>query len=184
MHSSAASSLHDLIIARLKQEDLVVEGVSPNFLVAVLAARLPEWSTKSVRDAFYASPKFPRLLKQDAVKETISRGLEHGLFAYVGKHPMARTDPFVYKKPLAGDRLDYLRGYVPHPQERCGGLPRTWLHPQTYPSKLVIRSLLWVPTPLARHQTSQAMVAVRVTIRRRQRSLVLPGPERSLRRSG
>lgn len=106
VHSSAASSLVELIVARLKQEDLVVEGVSPNFLTRYWPPALPEWSTKSVRDAFYASPKFPRLVKADAVRETISRGLDAGLFAYVGKTAGGDYEPFVFKKSLAGDDVE------------------------------------------------------------------------------
>lgn len=104
VHSSAASSLVELILSRLKQEDIVVEGVSPNFLTRYWPPALPEWSTKSVRDAFYASPKFPRLLKADAVKDTISRGLDAGTIAYVGKGSDGGYEPFVYKRSLgAGD---------------------------------------------------------------------------------
>jgi hypothetical protein len=54
-----------------------------------------------VRDAFYASPKFPRLLKADAVKDTISRGLDAGTIAYVGKAKDGGYEPFVYKRSLA-----------------------------------------------------------------------------------
>ncbi len=104
VHSSAANSLVELILSRLKQEDIVVDGVSPNFLTRYWPPALPEWSTKSVRDAFYASPKFPRLLKADAVKDTISRGLDAGTIAYVGKSSDGGYEPFVYKRSLgAGD---------------------------------------------------------------------------------
>ena len=72
VHSSAATSLVELILARLKQEDLVVEGVSPNFLSRYRPPAIPEWSTKSVLMRSYASPKFPRLLKAEAVRDTIS----------------------------------------------------------------------------------------------------------------
>ena len=67
---------------------------------------LPEWSTKSVRDAFYASPRFPRLLKQDALKDTISRGLDNGLLAYVGKAADGRYRPFIYKKSLPASDVE------------------------------------------------------------------------------
>jgi hypothetical protein len=100
VHSSAANSLVELILSRLKQEDIVVEGVSPNFLSRYWPPALPEWSTRSVRDAFYASPKFPRLLKPDAIKDTISRGLDAGTIAYVGKGIDGEYEPFVYKKSL------------------------------------------------------------------------------------
>jgi hypothetical protein len=107
VHSSAANSLVDLILSRLKQEDIVVEGVSPNFLIRYWPPALPEWSTKSVRDAFYASPKFPRLLRPDAVKETISRGLDAGTIAYVGKASDGSYEPFIYKRSLAAADVEF-----------------------------------------------------------------------------
>lgn len=107
VHSSAANSLCELIISRLKQEDIVVEGVSPNFLTRYWPPALPEWSTKSVRDAFYASPKFPRLLKPDAVKDTISRGLDAGTIAYVGKASDGTYEPFVYKRSLSSTDIEF-----------------------------------------------------------------------------
>ena len=106
VHSSAAGSLVELILSRLRQEDIVVEGVSPNFLSRYWPPALPEWSTKAVRDAFYASPKFPRLLKPDAVKETISRGLDGGVFAYVGRAADGGYEPFVYKASLDYDDVE------------------------------------------------------------------------------
>lgn len=107
VHSSAANSLVELILSRLKQEDIVVDGVSPNFLTRYWPPALPEWSTKSVRDVFYASPKFPRLLKQDAIKETISRGLDAGTVAYVGKTSAGGYDPFVYKRSLDAADIEF-----------------------------------------------------------------------------
>ena len=106
VHSSTASSLVELIITRLKQEDLVVEGVGPNFLTRYWPPALAEWSTKSVRDAFFASPKFPRLVKADAIRETISRGLDAGLFAYIGKTAGGQYEPFVYKRSLASNDVE------------------------------------------------------------------------------
>jgi hypothetical protein len=106
VHSSAANSLVELILSRLKQEDIVVDGVSPNFLARYWPPALPEWSTKSVRDAFYASPKFPRLLKPDAVKDTISRGLDAGVVAYVGKAADGSYEPFIYKRSLAAADIE------------------------------------------------------------------------------
>lgn len=105
VHSSAANSLVELILSRLKQEDIVVEGVSPNFLTRYWPPALPEWSTKAVRDAFYASPKFPRLVRSEAVKDTISKGLDAGIVAYVGKKD-GGYDPFVYKRSLAAADIE------------------------------------------------------------------------------
>ena len=100
VHSSAANSLVSLILGRLEQDDLVVGGVSPNFLVRNWPPALPEWSTKSVRDAFYASPKFPRLRDAITVKQTICRGVEAGIMAYCVREPRGAYDPFVYRQPL------------------------------------------------------------------------------------
>jgi len=71
VHSSAAASMVELIVARLKQEALVSEGVSPNFLTRYWPLALAEWSTKSVRDAFFA--------------------------AYVGKSASGAYEPFIYR---------------------------------------------------------------------------------------
>lgn len=100
VHSSAADTLVALVLGRLQQEDLVVDGVSPNFLVRNWPPALPEWSTKAVRDAFFASPKFPRLLNPDTVKLTICRGVEAGMMAYVVKEPSGKYEPFVYRQSL------------------------------------------------------------------------------------
>jgi hypothetical protein len=107
VHSSAANSLVELMLSRLEQEDIVVRGVSPNFLIRYWPPALPEWSTKSVRDAFYASPKFPRLLKTDAIKETISRGVEAGIVAYIGKDAEGNFDPFIYRRSLSVADIEF-----------------------------------------------------------------------------
>ncbi len=100
VHSSAANSLVALILGRLQQEDIVVDGVSPNFLVRNWPPALPEWSTKAVRDTFFASPKFPRLLNPDTVKQTICRGVEAGMLAYVVKESSGKYAPFVFRQFL------------------------------------------------------------------------------------
>jgi hypothetical protein len=53
-----------------------------------------------VRDAFFASPQFPRLTNPDVLKETISRGVGNGLIAYVGKTASNEYKPFYYSKAL------------------------------------------------------------------------------------
>ena len=106
VHSSAAESLVRLVLDRLEQEDLVVDGVSPNFLVRNWPPALPEWSTKAVRDAFFTSPKFPRLRSPDVVKQTISRGVEAGVMAYVVKETSDKYDPFTFRESLSEADLE------------------------------------------------------------------------------
>jgi len=100
VHSSAADTMVTLILNRLRQDGDVEEGVSPNFLIRNWSPAFTEWSTKAVRDAFFASPQFPRLLNGEVVKETIARGVRESRFAYVGKTTSSEYDPFCY-----GDNL-------------------------------------------------------------------------------
>jgi len=86
LHSSAAGSLVGLILARLRQEGQLEERVSPDFLVRNWPPALAEeWSTKAVRDAFFASPVFPRLLDPETLRATIAEGVRAAKFGYVGK---------------------------------------------------------------------------------------------------
>lgn len=100
MHSSSAESLPWKILDHLLKTDEVVKAVSPNTLTRKWPG-FAEWSTKAVRDAFYASPLFPRLLNPAAVKETIARGVSEGLLAYVGKKGQGRYEPFIFKKAMS-----------------------------------------------------------------------------------
>ena len=100
IHSSAADSLVAMILVRLQQEDVIADGVSPNFLLRNWPPALPEWNTKAVRDAFFASPRFPRLQNPDTVKQTICRGVEVGLLAYVVKERSGKYAPFFFRQPL------------------------------------------------------------------------------------
>lgn len=96
VHSSVADSMVTFILERLRKDGEVEKDISPNLLIRNWNPAFKEWSTKAVRDAFFASPLFPRLLNPDAVKETIARGVEGGLLAYVGKLPSGDYDPFVF----------------------------------------------------------------------------------------
>jgi len=99
--SSAAPSISQLIIERLAREgDAEDKSISPTFLVRNWPPTFKEWSTKSVRDAFFASPQFPRLLNPDSIKDTISRGVESGIFGYVGKKADGSYAPFHWNSSL------------------------------------------------------------------------------------
>jgi len=85
LHSSAAESLVGFIVARLKQEGLLEESISPDFLVRNWPPALTEWTTKAVRDVFFASPRFPRLLNPEILRSTIAEGVKAGKFGYMSK---------------------------------------------------------------------------------------------------
>lgn len=105
IHSSAAPSIADLIVSRLRQEDLLTDAVSLSTLVRNWPPALPEWSTKTLRDAFYASPKFPRLSNPDIVKATIARGVTDGQLAYAGKRG-DQYEPFVFRKATTAVEIE------------------------------------------------------------------------------
>jgi hypothetical protein len=101
VHSSAATDLVSLIVTRLSSDgDLETKGISPSFLIRNWPPAFKEWSTKSVRDAFFASPQFPRLTNPEVLRETISRGVGNGLLAYVGKTASGEYKPFYFNKAV------------------------------------------------------------------------------------
>jgi hypothetical protein len=104
--SSAAESMTKLVVSVLRQNDEIVKAVSPRFLVNNWPPAKAEWSTKDVRDAFFASPLFPRLLSGDAIKGAIARGVAEGHMAYVGKRAGGGYEPFVFKSNLAEGDVD------------------------------------------------------------------------------
>ncbi len=85
LHSSAARSLVEVILARLKQEGLLEERISADFLVRNWPPALTEWSTKEVRNVFFASPRLPRLLDPEVLRDTIAEGVRTGKFGYMSK---------------------------------------------------------------------------------------------------
>lgn len=105
MHSSSAESLPWMVLDHLLKTDEVVKAVSPNTLTRKWPGFV-EWSTKAVRDAFYASPLFPRLLNPASVKETIARGVTEGILAYVGKKGGGRYEPFLFKKSMSANDVE------------------------------------------------------------------------------
>lgn len=104
--SSAAESLTKFILSSLRQKDIIAKEVLPRYLVRNWPPAFTEWSTKAVRDAFFASPQFPRLLYPDTIKETIARGVRDGHIAYAAKAPKDGYEPFLYNTDLNADDVE------------------------------------------------------------------------------
>ncbi|AMV35269.1 hypothetical protein VN12_24300 [Pirellula sp. SH-Sr6A] len=91
--SSSAGSLAEAYLQRLGASgglDEIVESVPARKLQAFWPASLNEWSTKSVRDAFYSSPLLPRLLNPEQIKRAIADGVTQGLIGYATKDSAGR----------------------------------------------------------------------------------------------
>ena len=114
IHPSAAESLTGLIVSRLKQEGLLEETVSPDFLVRNFPPALEDkgWDTKSVRDTFSASPAFPRLLYPDVLKETIAQGVRAGKFTYARKTCDGTVEPVSGKKDFSDKDVEFSEDIV------------------------------------------------------------------------
>jgi hypothetical protein len=100
-NSSAATTLSSLIVRELRKYGEVDDSPSPNFLVRHWPPAFIEWSTRSIRDACFASPQFPRLLDPSSIRDSVARGVSHGILAYVGKAADGQYHPFYFNKPLA-----------------------------------------------------------------------------------
>ncbi|MEW5921683.1 MAG: DUF499 domain-containing protein [Bacillota bacterium] len=107
VHSSAAPAIVDLIVNRLRQDGDIEESISPNFLVRNWPPAFKEWSTRAVRDAFFASPQFPRLLDADSLKGTIARSVANGILAYVGIDEDGRYKPFYFEQEMVPQEIEF-----------------------------------------------------------------------------
>ena len=80
--SSMASNYVDLLVNQLTRDDEITKSVGFNRLIRVWPRALTEWSTVSVRDAFFASPALPRLLEPDSIRRTIADGVSAKSLGY------------------------------------------------------------------------------------------------------
>ena len=107
VHSSAAPSIVEFILNHLRQdEEVLMKAPSSSFLVRNWPPAFVEWSTRAVRDAFYASPVFPRLQHADLLKTTIADGVSGGVLAYVGKTTDGRYEPFEFGSGLTPGNIE------------------------------------------------------------------------------
>lgn len=100
IHSSQAKSLGELYLSRLIHDGEVTDEINPNYIVRNWSPAFTEWSTKNVRDAFYASPQFPRLTNPDSIKTSIAKGVANSFIAYVGKKGF-KYEPFEFGKSIS-----------------------------------------------------------------------------------
>ena len=75
----SAGNLLTIYLTYLRQNDIVTDEVSANVLVRKWNPAFKEWNTKSVRDVFFSSPQFPRLLNPESIKMTIANAVSSGI---------------------------------------------------------------------------------------------------------
>ena len=82
INSSMAPTLPDLIVNTLRKDDEITDKVGSSRLIRFWPPAITEWSTKAVRDAFFASPALPRLIDPDSIKQTIADAVSSKLIGY------------------------------------------------------------------------------------------------------
>jgi hypothetical protein len=107
VHSSSADSPISNILNRLTADGDFDKGISVRLLLKNWSPAFTEWPTKAVRDAIYASPQFPRILKgTEAIKDAIAKGVSAGEIAYVSKASDGRYSPFVYQTGMVASDVE------------------------------------------------------------------------------
>ncbi|MGI8605371.1 MAG: ATP-binding protein [Verrucomicrobiales bacterium] len=105
--SSATGGPIENILNHLMTDGDFDKGVSVRLLLKNWSGAFTEWPTKSVRDALYASPQFPRILKgAAAIQETIAKGVTAGEIAYVGKTTSGKYSPFIFGSSLSASDVE------------------------------------------------------------------------------
>ncbi|MHC4404574.1 MAG: ATP-binding protein, partial [Planctomycetota bacterium] len=134
--SSTAANVVELYLRELGRTDEVVPGVGPSKLVKYWPPALSEWSTKSVRDAFYSSPQLPRLLQADAIRRTIADGVTQGILGYAGKDSQGKLVLEQFNESLGetevevGDEVFLLRAEDAKKLLEPPRLPRLAIRPE------------------------------------------------------
>lgn len=109
VHSSAASTPINVIINHLMQQGDVEIGIGYNFLLRNWPPALVEWDTRSVKNAFFASAQFPRLLNPSTIRDTIAKGVADGYLAYVS----SSEDDYIvfrYHEAITSAEIDLFSG--------------------------------------------------------------------------
>jgi hypothetical protein len=83
----------------------VTDSVGVSKLLKAWPSGFDVWPAKSARNAFFASPLLPRILKPDSVAPTIADGVNQGHFGFAIQVQEGRLDRVVFK-PQEGFRVE------------------------------------------------------------------------------
>jgi hypothetical protein len=107
VHSSAATTPIENVLNRLTADGDFDKGISVRLLLKNWSGAFVEWPTKAVRDALYASPQFPRIIKGTAaIQDTIARGVADGDLAYLGKTSDGKYHPFHFREGVGSSEIE------------------------------------------------------------------------------
>ncbi|HVV70398.1 MAG TPA: DUF499 domain-containing protein, partial [Verrucomicrobiae bacterium] len=105
-NSSMATDFITVLLDGLKKSGELEPSISPNLLLRNWPA-MKEWPVSKLRDAFFSSPKLPRILTAEILRDTISRGVANGIIAYVGKASNGSYKPFLFNGALSPAEIEF-----------------------------------------------------------------------------
>ena len=114
---------------RLRQGDELTDSLSPNQVVRNWPTALLEWTTKQLRDAVYASPRFTRLSNPGALSETIAKGIRDGTFG-LGVKTGAEVTKIVVDESVSPGDVEISDDTVLLPAARARALKDTGKEPE------------------------------------------------------
>lgn len=118
--STASGSLVEVIEKRLRQEGILEEEVTPRSLRRSWPSAFTEWSTKKLKEDFYASPRFPRLTEWQSLKKTIAKGVREGNFGYATKAADGSYEDVIIKDSTFDEaKVEFSEGTVILPKEEA-----------------------------------------------------------------
>jgi hypothetical protein len=106
-HSSAASTPLNFILSHLEKQGDAVDRVGINFILRNWSSAFDEWGILTLRNAFFASPRFPRLLNPSTIKSTIAKGVADGQIAYVSRLNNGIFEMFRYRENLQEYEIEF-----------------------------------------------------------------------------
>jgi hypothetical protein len=113
VHSSSASNIVELVVNRLTEEGEITSAIGPGRLLNYWPASIDmAWSTKAVRDAFYASPQLPRVAQPQAILRAIQEAVIAGHLAYAGRAPDGSFRPVYLEESIPPLELDFSEDWV------------------------------------------------------------------------
>lgn len=113
VHSSSAPTIADLIRSRLIEDGELSKSIGPGRLLTYWPGAIEDaWTTKAVRDAFYASPLLPRLTEPSAILRAIDEAVSEGLVAYAGRTSAGGYRPLYIGAPVPPLELEFSDDWV------------------------------------------------------------------------
>ena len=99
--ASSADTPITNVLNRLTADGELEKGISVRLLVKNWPSAFTEWPVKSARDALYASPQFPRIIRgTEAIQDTVAKGVAQGELAYVGKAVDGKYAPCKFNESI------------------------------------------------------------------------------------